>query len=191
MSVVSIVFLIIVSIAIVYFVMVYNGLINLRQNTQKAWSNIDVLLKQRHDEIPKLVEVCRQFREFEQATLEKVTQARNQAVQARSNHQLGALAGAEAMLSSGLGQIFATVEAYPELKTHEQFSNLQMRISALENAISDRREFYNDSVHLLNIKIQEFPDVLLARLCNFQEAEFLRISKAETADVNIKELFKG
>lgn len=176
-------------IPVIYLVMVYNGLVNVRQGVRKAWANIEVVLKQRHDEIPKLVEVCKQYAQFEQATLEKVLLARNQAVQARESKHVTELAGAEMRLQQGLGQIFAVAEAYPDLKSSHQFHALQTRISSLENSIADRREFYNDSVWLLNVRIQEFPDLVLARVFHFQEAEFLRYEAAETADVNVKQLF--
>lgn len=181
--------LVLLLIPVIYLVMVYNGLVNVRQGVRKAWANIDVLLKQRHDEIPKLVEVCKQYAQFEQVTLEKVLLARNQAVQARESKHVAELAGAEMRLQYGLGQIFAVAEAYPDLKSSHQFHALQTRISSLENSIADRREFYNDSVWLLNVRIQEFPDVILARFFNFQEAEFLRYEAAEMADVNVKQLF--
>jgi LemA protein len=187
--IVCLVLVLLLLIPVIYVVMIYNGLVNIRQGVRKAWANIDVVLKQRHDEIPKLVDVCKQYAQFEQVTLEKVLLARNQAVLAREGQHVAALANAEMRLQHGLGQIFAVAEAYPELKSSHQFHALQTRISALENSIADRREFYNDSVWLLNVRIQEFPDVVLARFFNFQEAEFLRYETAETADVNVKQLF--
>lgn len=122
-------------IVVLYAVVIYNGLVNLRHNVAKAWANIDVLLKQRHDELPKLVEVCRQYSQFEQATLQRVTDARARVASAREQHDVAALGAAEGMLRAGLGQIFAVAEAYPELKANENFMQLQTRISALENGI--------------------------------------------------------
>jgi LemA protein len=175
----------------VYFIMLYNGLVNLKHNVSKAWANIDVLLKQRHDELPKLVETCKQYMKFEQETLEKVMQARSQVAAASASHNLGALGAAEGRLRGMLGNLFAVAEAYPELKANENFQHLQGRITGLENAIADRREFYNDSVNLNNVRIEQFPDVILARMFNFQPADLLEFDATELTDVNVKQLFNS
>lgn len=176
--------------AFLYAVMLYNGLVNLKHNVAKAWANIDVLLKQRHDELPKLVEVCKQYKEFEQSTLTRVIEARSQVQQAREQGDVAALGLAEGALRGGLGRLFAVAEAYPELKTNEQFMQLQQRISALENSIADRREWYNEAVNLNNVRVEQFPDVILARLFRFDPKALLEFSSAEKADVDIKELFR-
>jgi LemA protein len=143
----------------VYGVVIYNGLVQLKHNLAKAWANIDVLLKQRHDELPKLVEVCRQYKQFEQDTLA----ARDRGARARRPGARDARRArarpAEQLLRSGLGQIFAVAEAYPELKANEHFMQLQTRITALENAIADRREWYNEAVNIHNVRIEQFPDL--------------------------------
>lgn len=175
----------------VYGVYIYNNLVALKHNVSKAWSNIDVLLKQRHDELPKLVEVCRQYMKYEQETLEKVIQARSSVMQARSAGDLAALGVAETQLRAGLGNLFALAENYPDLKADNSFQHLQSRISQLENSIADRREVYNESVNLNNVRIEQFPDVIVARMFNFGAAELLQFSEQETTDVNIKDLFKG
>ncbi|MBZ0093819.1 MAG: LemA family protein, partial [Sulfuricella sp.] len=167
------VLLAILAVVTVYFIMLYNGLVNLKHNVAKAWANIDVLLKQRHDELPKLVETCKQYMQYEQETLEKVMKARSQVADARESHDMGALGTAEGSLRGLLGNLFAVAEAYPELKANETFQHLQGRISGLENAIADRREFYNDSVNLNNVRIEQFPDVIVARMFNFQPADLL------------------
>ena len=136
--------LVVLAVVGIYFVITYNGLVNIKHNVEKAWANIDVLLKQRHEELPKLVGTCKQYMKFEQETLEKVIQARSRVSDARESHNVAALGVAENALRSGLGQLFALAESYPELKANEQFLHLQSRISGLENAIVDRREFYND-----------------------------------------------
>jgi LemA protein len=133
--------------------MIYNGLVQLKHAVAKAWANIDVLLKQRHDELPKLVETCKQYKQFEQETLQRVIEARSRVQTARENQNIPALGQAEGALRMGLGQIFAVAEAYPELKANEHFMQLQARITALENAIADRRELYNESVNINNIRI--------------------------------------
>lgn len=185
------VLLAILAVVAIYFIMIYNGLVNLKHNVAKAWANIDVLLKQRHDELPKLVETCKQYMKYEQETLEKVMKARSQIADARESHNMGALGAAEGSLRGLLGNLFAVAEAYPELKANETFQHLQGRITGLENAIADRREFYNDSVNLNNVRIEQFPDVIVARMFNFQPADLLEFDAAEIADVNVKQLFNS
>jgi LemA protein len=175
---------------VVYLISIYNHLVRLKHNVSKAWSNIDVLLKQRHDEIPKLVETCKQYMKFEQNTLEKVMQARAQVSQARQNQDIPGLGQAEGALRMGLGQIFALAEDYPELRANENFQHLQSRISSLENTIADRREFYNESVNINNIGIESFPDIIVARLIGFGARDLLEFEATEIADVSVKQLFE-
>ena len=191
MSIGSAVFLGLVILALVYGVVTYNGLVQLKHNIAKAWANIDVLLKQRHDELPKLVEVCRQYKQFEQETLARVTEARARVAKAREAHDVPALGAAENLLRAGLGQIFAVAEAYPELKANEHFMQLQTRITALENSIADRREWYNESVNLHNVRIEQFPDLIIARMFSYTEQPLLQFSVAEKADVDLKALFSA
>lgn len=172
-----------------YGIAIYNRLVNLKHNVSKAWSNIDVLLKQRHDELPKLIATCKEYMRHEQETFEKVISARSRVAQAREAGDVGALGAAEGALRIGLGSLFALAEAYPELKANENFQHLQGRISGLENQIADRREFYNESVNRNNITIEEFPDIVVARLLNFREAQLLRFEESEIADVNVAALF--
>jgi len=191
MSIGSAVFLGLIVLALVYGVVTYNGLVQLKHNIAKAWANIDVLLKQRHDELPKLVEVCRQYKQFEQETLARVTEARARVAKAREAHDVPALGAAENLLRAGLGQIFAVAEAYPELKANEHFMQLQTRITALENSIADRREWYNESVNLHNVRIEQFPDLIIARMFSYSEQPLLQFSVAEKADVDLKALFSA
>lgn len=179
----------VLGVVLVYGVSLYNQLVAVKNAVAKAWANMDVLLKQRHDELPKLVAVCQQYQQFEQATLQRVVQARSQVQAAGQRGDLAALGQAEGVLHAGLGRIFAVAEAYPELRTNEHFMQLQQRISALENAIADRREFYNDAVAIHNTQIQLFPASLLARLFHFQDKPMLVFSEAETADVDMQQLF--
>lgn len=190
MNAAGLIFLAILLVVLVYAVFTYNRLVGLKHGVSKAWSNIDVLLKQRHDELPKLVEACRQYMKFEQETLEKVMQARNRVSQARESHDIVALGDAEGALRMGLEHLFAVAEAYPELKTNETFSHLQARMTGLEEAIADRREFYNDSVNLNNVAIERFPDVIVAQLTGFVPFRLLKFASRETSDVNITSLFK-
>jgi LemA protein len=174
-----------------YVVSIYNHLVRIKHNVSKAWSNIDVLLKQRHDEIPKLVETCKQYMKFEQETLEKVMEARSRVSQARQNQDVPGLGLAEGALRMGLGQLFALAEDYPELRANENFQHLQSRISTLENTIADRREFYNESVNINNIGIETFPDLIVARLFGFGPRDLLEFEATETVDVSVKQLFES
>ncbi len=178
-------------IAALYGVMTFNGLVRLKHGVARAWANIDVLLKQRHDEVPKLVEVCRQYSQFEQTTLARVVDARARVASARERHDVSALGVAESALRSGLGQLFAVAEAYPELRANEHFMQLQTRITALENAIADRREGYNEAVNIFNVRVEQFPDLVIARLFQFGLQPLLVFASAEKTDVDLKALFSA
>ncbi len=174
---------------IIYGVTLYNNLVSLKHGVSKAWANIDVLLKQRHDELPKLVEVCKQYKQFEQTTLQLVISARAQVQSAREGQDIEALGKAEGMMRTGLGNLFAVAEAYPELKTNEQFMQLQTRITGLENGIADRRELYNEAVNIYNVGIEQFPAVLVANMFAYTQKPLLEFAAAEKTDVDIKSLF--
>jgi LemA protein len=184
-----IVFLCILGFGIVYLVTLYNGLVNLKHNVAKHLANIDVLLKQRHDELPKLIETCKQYMRHEQDTLTKVIAARQQVADAQSSHDIKALGQAETGLRTSMGQLFALAENYPELKADSTFTTLQNRISALENAIADRREVYNEAVNNNNVRIEQFPDVIIARWFRFGAFDLLQFRKEELSDVDVKSLF--
>ena len=191
MDISSIIFWGLLVVLIVYVVSIYNQLVRIKHNVSKAWSNIDVLLKQRHDEIPKLVETCKQYMKFEQGTLEKVMQARSQVSDARQKQDVPGLGMAEGALRMGLGQLFALAEDYPELRANENFQHLQGRISTIENTIADRREFYNESANINNIGIEQFPDLIVARLFGFGSRDLLEFEASEVVDVSVKELFES
>jgi LemA protein len=179
----------IVVVVLIYSVSLYNNLVQLKHGVSKAWANIDVLLKQRHDELPKLVEVCKQYKQFEQNTLQRVIAARSLVQNAREGQDVEALGTAEGMLRTSLTGLFAVAEAYPELKANEHFMQLQVRITGLENGIADRREFYNESVNIYNVGIEQFPAVMLAGTFNFTTKPLLEFATAEKTDVDIKTLF--
>jgi LemA protein len=185
----TLIFLAVVAVLLIYGISLYNHLVGVKHAVAKAWANIDVLLRQRHDELPKLVEVCKQYKQFEQSTLQKVVEARTQVQSAREHQDITALGKAEGMLRAGLGNIFAVAEAYPELKANENFMQLQSRITSLENGIADRRELYNESVNINNVQIEVFPASIIARLFDFSEKQLLEFSAAEKADVDMKQLF--
>ena len=166
----------------VYVVMIFNGLITLKNDVAKAWANIDILLKQRHDELPNLVEVCKGYMNHERDTLERVTQARSQYQQAVSVDQK---ALAEQSTSSALRSLFAVAENYPQLKANENFLKLQNRITELENEIADRREFYNDSVNTFNIRIQQVPDTFIAAFMNLRPQSMFKVEDTDKANVQM------
>src|SRR5690348_9737540 len=163
-----------------YFLTIYNSLVALKNLIARSWANIDVLLKQRHDELPKLISTCEGYMQHERAVFDKLSEARGALANARGVAQR---ADAENALTRALGQVFAVAEAYPQLKADEGFRMLQNRISELENQIADRREFYNDSVTLFNIRIQQVPDALVANWIGLTPAELFKASESDREDV--------
>jgi LemA protein len=170
-------------------VRIYNGLVALRENVHKAWANIDVLLTQRHDELPKLVETCKRYMQYEQETLERVMLARSAVFRAQGRGDVPALGAAEGQLRQGLGRLFAVAESYPELKADQGFRHLQTRITELEEAIADRRELYNETANLNNIRRETFPDVIVARMFEFRPAALLEFAEEQKRDVDMGKLF--
>jgi LemA protein len=187
--VVTLLFLALLVVAAIYGVRIYNGLVALRENVRKAWSNIDVLLTQRHDELPKLVETCKRYMAYEQETLERVMQARTAVFKAQGSGDVPALGAAEQQLREGLGRLFAVAENYPDLKADQGFKHLQTRISQLEDTIADRRELYNEAVNLNNIRIQTFPDLIVARMFEFKQSALLEFTEEQKRDVDVGKLF--
>ena len=169
--------------AVGYFFSVYNGLVALKNNIARSWANIDVLLKQRHDELPKLVKTCEGYMRHERAIFDKLSEARAALASARG---VAERAGAEGMLNRALGAIFAVAEAYPDLKANQSFLQLQSRISDIENQIADRREYYNDTVTTYNTRIQQIPDKLVADLLSCTPAELFQVDDEDRKDVQIQ-----
>jgi LemA protein len=165
---------------VAYVVGVYNMLVRLFNNIDKAWSNIDVILKQRHDELPKLVEVCNSYMLHERETLESVTKARTAY---STGLNIDDKAQAENQIVGALGKLFAVAEQYPDLKANQEFLALQQRISALESTIADRREFYNDSVNLYNIAIQQIPTLWVAQEIGYTARPLLTVSPSDRKNV--------
>jgi len=165
---------------VAYVAGVYNMLVRLANNIDKAWSNIDVILKQRHDELPKLVEVCNSYMTHERETLESVTKARN-AYSAGLN--INDKAQAENQIVGALGKLFAVAEQYPDLKANQEFLAIQQRISALESTIADRREFYNDSVNLYNIAIEQIPTLWVAQQAGYIARPLLTVAPSDRKDM--------
>ena len=156
----------------------YNRLVGLNNQVKNAWRQIDVQLKRRHDLIPNLVEVVKDYMSYEQETLQKVIQARNQAVSAHNPEEAIA---AEGVLGGALGKLFALMENYPDLKANENVARLMEELSATENRISFSRQFYNDSVMALNNGIQSFPSNVVAGMFGFREATYFEVPETETA----------
>jgi LemA protein len=164
------------------FIGVYNGLVALRNQVKNAWQQIGVQLKRRHDLIPNLVEVVKDYMGYEQETLEKVIRARNQALQATG---VRGTAAAEAELSGALRSLFAVVEAYPQLKANENVSRLQEELTSTENRIAFARQFYNDMVMRYNTRLQVIPSNVVASLFNFREESYFEIPAAEQEPVKV------
>ena len=166
-----------------YLITIYNSLVRLKNDIDKAWANIDVLLKQRHDELPKLIETCKGYMQYEQKTFQLITEARTAFMRAGS---VGEKAQADNMLTGALKSLFAVSENYPDLKANNNFMQLQKRISELEEKIADRREFFNDDVNTYNIRIQQFPDVVIAGMMHLQPREMFKVTEEDRRDVDVK-----
>jgi LemA protein len=169
----------IIAALVLWIIVIYNGLVALRQRVSQSFADIDVQMKQRHDLIPNLVETVKGYATHERGTLEAVVQARNAAIQAGSGGGVAAQAAAENMLSGALRQLFALSEAYPDLKANQNFQQLQSELSDIENKLAASRRFFNNSVQEYNTGIQQFPAVLLAGPLGFRQSEFFDVGADE------------
>jgi LemA protein len=167
----------------VYVVILYNELVRLRNDNDRAWANIDVLLKQRHDEIPNLVETVKGYMQHERQTLTAITQARAASMNAAS---VGQKAQADAMMTGSLRGLFAVAENYPQLKANDNFLKLQARISELEERIADRREFFNDDVNTYNTRIGQIPEVFLASFMSLKPRSLFQVAEEDRKLVEVK-----
>jgi LemA protein len=166
-----------------YFVIVYNSLVRLKNNIKKSWANIDVLLKQRTDELTKLIDTVKGYMKFEKGVLTEITKARTAIMRAETIPQK---AKADGMLSAALKNLFAVAENYPKLEANTSFIQLQGRISGIENELADRREFYNDSVNEYNIRIQSFPDMIVAGILGYTQPEVMfKVEEVDKKDVKV------
>lgn len=182
--------LFIVALALVYASVLYNGLVRLKHAVAHAWRDIDVLFRQRHEELSKLLDACRQLLPAAQELLTAVDEARSHVRSAQDAIDLRALGGAENALRVALGRLLALAEDCAGLKNDPSFTQLRMRISALESSIADRCEVYNEAVSQNNLHIEQFPAVLIAQRFRFGTAERLEFTLAETADANLASLFR-
>ena len=167
------------------------------QAVKAAWANVQGTYQRRADLIPNLVETVKGYAAHEQETLTAVIEARAKATSIQVDastldnpEKLKQFQQAQDQLTGALSRLMVVSERYPDLKANQNFQHLQSRISGLEDAIADRREFYNESVNTNNIRIEQFPDVIIARMFNFIKRELLQFSQEELKDVNLQELFK-
>ncbi len=165
-----------------YFLSIYNSLIFLRNQIDKAWANIDVLLKQRNDLIPNLVETVKGYMKHEREVLTEITKLRVSIISATGPKEK---ARASEGISAALKSIFAVAENYPKLRASENFLKLQEQLTAIENQIADRREFYNDSVLLYNTRIKTFPHLLVAAVLWMKEREYFKVTEKEREEVSV------
>ncbi len=166
---------VIVVLAVVFIIGLYNTLVRLRNQVANAWSQIDVQLKRRHDLIPNLIETAKGYMVHERETLEAVTNARSQAMNAKN---VAESAQSEGLLGQALSKFLLTVEAYPDLKANQNFLALQEELSSTENKIAFARQAYNDQVLFFNNKIQMFPSNIVAGMFNFTKSDFFEIEDA-------------
>jgi len=168
---------------IMYLVGIYNNLVTLKNDLERSFANIDVLLKQRHDELPKLIETCKGYMQYEQKTLQAVTEARAAYTRATTPADK---AQADNMITGALRTLFAVAENYPELKANTNFMQLQGRITELEEKIAGQRTRYNEDVNAFNIRIAQIPDMFVARMMNLQPHPLLQVAAADREDVQVK-----
>ena len=173
---VAVLILAVLGVIAAWAVLLYNGLVAARQECRRAWSNIDVLLKQRHDELPRLVEICRGYMEYERDTLEAVMKARARLTRAQT---VPAQARASEGVTGAVRHLFALAEGYPDLKANEGFARLQTRITEIENQIADRRELYNAAVTAWNTRLEQVPDLAVARAASMEPRALWKAEESE------------
>jgi LemA protein len=179
---VGFVILALIVVLVAWVIGLYNGLVRLRNQVKNAWSQIDVQLKRRHDLIPNLVEVVKDYMSYEQETLQKVIEARGKAMSATG---VAEKSQAENQLTGALKSLFAVAEAYPELKANQNVMRLQEELSSTENKIAFARQYYNDSVMRLNNQIEVFPSNMIANQFAFKKEPFYEVPQEETAPVKV------
>ena len=168
---------------LIIFAISYNGFVKLRNQSDEAFSTMDIYLKKRYDMIPNLVEVVKQYAAHERETLERVIQARNMAMGARTFEER---TQGENLLSGTLKSLFAVSESYPQLKADGNFLNLQNQIVALENDISQSRKYYNGVVKVMNNKTEMFPSNLLAAIFGFKRYPYFMADEYERRNVQVR-----
>ena len=182
------VLLLVVAGVVAYVASIYNSLVQVKNNVDQAWSNIDVLLKQRSDELGKLIDAVKGYLGYERDLLTRLTTLRAQV--ARGGPDESRIA-AEREIGAGMGRVFALAESYPDLKSSGNFLELQRRISDLEEQIAHRREFYNDAVNINNVRMEQVPDRLLAGAAGLKSRPLFEATAEERADVDVGARLKG
>jgi len=172
----------IIIVIILWLIAIYNGLIKSKNRTEEAWSDIDVQLKRRYDLIPNLIETVKAYAKHEREIFEKIAEARARAMGAEG---AAAKAQAENALSQTLKSLFAIAENYPDLKATQNFLQLQDELSDTENKIQAARRFYNANVRDFNIRLQIFPNNLVASFLGFKPKEFFGIEEEEREPVKV------
>ena len=167
---------------LIYAIVIFNEFVRVRNETSRAWSDVDVLLKQRHDQIPNLVAACKGYMQYEQQTLTELTQARASYAHAASISEKAAAAG---IATGALKTIFATAEKYPELKANQTFLQLQNSISDLEERIADRREFFNSAVATYNTRLRQFPEIFFAGILGFRSGQMYEVDDEARGRVEV------
>jgi LemA protein len=180
---VAVFLILVVGIFVTVVISVYNGIVALKNQVDRAWANIDVVLKQRYDEIPQLVQVLEQAAQYEKSVIQKVMDARARYGSARSPDEK---VGASQEMSLALRGVFAIGEAYPELKSNSNFTHLQNRLSSLEEQLTDRREVYNEAVTNWNTRIAQFPEILFRSFMTLQERVLFQVTEQEKSRPNLK-----
>jgi LemA protein len=173
----------VIGIVILWFIAVFNGIISLKNRTKEAWSDIDVQLKRRHDLIPNLVETVKGYAKHERELFEKVTEARASAIKAKGAKEVSEK---ENVLTDALKSVFAVAENYPQLRASENFQKLQDELTDTENKIEAARRFYNGNVRDFNIKIQVFPNSLVASMTGSKPFELFGMAEGEKATPEVK-----
>jgi len=169
-----------------YLIIVYNNLVQVNHNVDQAWANIDVLLKQRHDELPKLIDTVKAYMGHERGVLERLVALRVQAGKGGPDAQRLA---AEGQITQGLTQLFAVAEGYPALKADGAFRELQQRITGIETQLAHRREYYNDAVNMNNVRMEQFPDSLMVGVAGIKPRHLYEVATSDKEDVNVGALF--
>lgn len=182
MDFVGIIIFVVLVLIVLWVIGLYNALVKMRNQVRNAWKQIDVQLKRRHDLIPNLVEVVKDYMEYEQETLDKVIKARNMAMSAEG---VQSTAQAENMLTGALKSLFAVVENYPDLKSNNNATQLQEELTSTENKIAFARQYYNDSVMNMNNKVETFPSNIIADAFKFSKEEYYEIPEAERENVKV------
>jgi len=185
MDIITIILLSVLALLVVYTIFAYNNLVTLKNRTQEAWSDIDVQLKRRYDLIPNLIETVKGYAEYEKGVFEEVTKARTAAINANGVEEQGK---AENMLTGALKSVFAVAESYPDLKASENFQKLQDELTDTENKIQASRRYYNTNVLDLNIKVEQFPSNIIARMFSFSKKEMFEIVNSDERE-NVKVKF--